>query len=1273
MLPVRIILGSTLLLALLTTPAANARRGASGSGQTVAAASAQAKSAPPTQIQLKTGRSAQLVKAYGRLPLAFEANRGQTDPQVKFLSRGAGYTLFLTGDEAVLALRRASQKAKGKGQRAKEEMGTDSSLVSAQPALAPQVVRLRFVGANRHATSVGLDRLPGKSNYFQGGNPAKWHANVPNYRKVKYRGLYPGIDLVYYGNQRQLEYDFVLAPGADPGVIRLAVGAGLALPSGARQAAPLRIDPSGDLVIATAGGEVRFHKPTVYQPKSRAGFAVNSEFRIQNSERVDGAYKLLAGNQVGFEVARFDRSRPLVIDPALSYSTYLGGTSGEVGYSIAVDADGNAYVTGSTGSVDFPTVDPLQPATVGDFDAFVTKLDPTGTTLVYSTYLGGTGFDRGTGIALDASGNAYVTGMTSSDNFPTTSSAFQPAFGGGICGTSACSDAFVAKIQADGAALAYSTYLGGSNADFGQGIAVDDAGSAYVTGSTLSVDFPTATPLQAEIGVNSDAFVTKLSADGTALSYSTYLGGSDADFGQGIAVNAAGNAYVAGYTLSTDFTTASPLQSANAGSADAFVVELDPPGAALVYSTYFGGSGLDRAAAIALDSSENVYIVGDTNSPDFPVTSGALQTVTGGGTCGSSPCADAFVAKVNAGGASLAYATYLGGTDIDQGAGIAVGSGGDAVVTGFTRSDDFLLVSPLQAAFGGGTCDSAPCSDAFVTKIDAAGASATYSTYLGGSDTDFGQGVALDSSGNAYVTGSTSSADYPATVGVAQGARGTDSPIGDAFIAKISPADAAGLAVSPPTLEFGDQSTGFASDAQILTLTNAGSAPLTFSSLVAHGDFAIDPATTCATATPVAAGGGTCTIAVTFNPTELGDRTGDVTITDNVAGGPHVIALDGNGITPAPAVTLTPESLEFPDQDYNTTSAPLTATLKNSGTAALTISDIAVTGDFAETDGCPLTPDTLGVDESCNLTVTFTPQSTGALTGNISITDDGSNATDGKHTLGLSGNGLALFTVSADSTLQTVTRGTDSATFTITAAGPSDFTDSINLTCPTSGQATCSFDPASITVGQSSTLTVGSLTAVTGASQAITVNGISGTQTAELDLTVQFADFSLAVSPTFSTITAGDATTFTLTVTPTNGFTGSASFSCAALPLETTCSFDPATVEITGADPVTTQVTVQTTVRITSFTPPRPPGPSFPWLFLTVLSGVFASLVLITRRRSRARLLFAAAALALTLFLASCGQNYFTFTGTPPGAFGIGVTTTVGDVSHTAIFALTVR
>jgi hypothetical protein len=1321
-LPVRLILGSTLLLASVTASAATPWWEESSSAAAATAESARAKNAASTRVKLKTTRSARLVETYDRLPLAFEANRGQTDRQVKFLARGPGYTLFLTGEEAVLALRGERQESPVKGQKTNADQAFAASLVTCpstslgavslskgRSSLAPAIVRLKLVGGDSNAKVVGLDELPGKSNYFLGNDPTEWRANVPNYGKVKYEGVYPGIDLVYYGNQRRLEYDFVVAPGADPRAIRFAVETGNSkLEAGKWEAkdrnsksatypspadpessspnpAGIHIDMNGDLVIAAEGGEVRFHKPRVYQEQPAVGSRQSAEAAhygqgIAGGRRyVDGRYVLHSTNpkskienpeyEVSFELASYDPSLPLIIDPALSFSTYLGGANGEIGYGIAVDADGNVYVAGSTGSVDFPTASPLQSATVGDFDAFVSKLDPTGTALVYSTYLGGTGFDRATGIALDASGNAYVTGMTASNNFPTTANAFQTTFGGGTCGTSFCSDAFVAEVKADGSALVYSTYLGGSDADFGQGIAVDNAGSAYVTGSTLSANFPTASPLQAAGGGNSDAFVTKLNPDGTALAYSTFLGGADGDFGQAIAVNAAGNAFVAGYTFSTNLVTVSPLQNANAGSADAFVVELDPPGTAMVYSTYLGGSGLDRAAAIAVDGSGNAYVAGDTNSPDFPLTAGALQSVTGGGTCGSSPCSDAFVAKLGPGGSPLVYATYLGGTDIDQAAGVAVDAVGNAVVTGFTRSDDFPLASPLQAAFGGGTCDLAPCSDAFITEINPAGTAAVYSTYLGGNDTDFGQAVALDAAGNAYVTGSTASANYPVILGAVQVARGGNAPTGDAFVAKISPADAPAVAMSPQALTFADQSTGFTSDAQTLTLTNSGSAPLTIASVVAHGDFA--QANTCGTS--VAAGGATCTISVTFTPTDIGDRTGDVTITDNAPGSPHVIALAGEGVTPAPAVTLSPTSLAFPDQAYNTTSSPLTATLTNSGTAALTITAFAVSGDFGQTNDCPLSPTTLAVGAHCVISVTFTPAGTGALSGAVSISDDGSNATGGNHTLTLSGNGIPVFSLSADKTSQTVTRGTDAATFTITATGPSDFTGDITLSCPSTGGATCTFNPTSIKVGGTSTLTLGSLSLVTAASQVITLNGVNGTQTAALDLTIQFADFALGVSPTFATVVSGDSTTFTLTVTPSNGFTGSVSFSCSGLPQETTCTFSPTNVDLKDSAPVTTVVTVKTTIRVTSLTPPRPLGPPRPWLLVGIIGAALVSLVLLARRQSPARLVLAATVLTFTLFLASCGQDYFTFTGTPPGTFAISLNATVGNVTHSTGVALTVQ
>src|SRR3989475_8604880 len=437
-----------------------------------------------------------LLETYGKLPLSFEANDGQADPQVKFLSRGRGYTLFLTSTEAVLVLREGEsvRSVAGGPPPAKREKGK---------ALRGTVLRMRFVGANPVPAVAGVGELPGKSSYFVGNDPKKWRANVPTYAKVEYRDVYPGVNLVYYGNQRQLEYDFVVSPGADPKAIPLAFDGvdGVA------------IDGLGDLVLRADGGEVRLRKPVVYQ-EQRGQRAV-----------IPTRYVLKAERQVAFEVGAYDAMKPLIIDPVLAYSTYLGGTGGDQGSGIAVDVAGNAYVTGSTGSSDFPRT--AGAVGGGGVDAFVTKLNPTGTALVYSTYLGGSGGDEGRGIAVDVAGNAYVTGSTGSTDFPTTAGAVQTTIGGFV-------DAFVAKLDATGSLL-YSTYLGGTDFDEGFGIAVDAAGNAYVTGSTGSTDFPTtAGAVRTTNSGFVDAFVAKLDPTGSPL-YSPHLGGSDHDRGKGIA------------------------------------------------------------------------------------------------------------------------------------------------------------------------------------------------------------------------------------------------------------------------------------------------------------------------------------------------------------------------------------------------------------------------------------------------------------------------------------------------------------------------------------------------------------------------------------------------------------------------------------------------------------------------------------------------------------------------------------------------------------------
>ncbi len=715
----------------------------------------------PAMVRSEAAIGARVREAYGRVPLSFEANQGQTDSSVKFLSRGSGFTLFLTSIEAVLVLR----QPRGEPSAASHEAGVKARGSEKTDAA---VVRMRLEGANARPQMVGLEELSGKSHYFLGNDPAAWRTNIPTYARVSYQEVYRGIDLVYYGNQGRLEFDFVVAPGADPGAIRLRF----------QGAVGLAIDAQGDLILATAGGDIRLHKPVVHQ-------------EVEGGRReIAGAYVLKEGDEVGVDVAVYDTGKPLIIDPVLSYSTYLGGRGADQGLGIAVDASGNAYVTGVTESVNFPTTaGAFQPTLRGFTDVFVTKLNPTGSALVYSTYLGGSGSDFGSGIALDASGNAYVTGSTSSVNFPTTAGAFQTTLGG-------FTDAFVTKLNPTGSALVYSTYLGGSGGDdVGNGIAVDASGNAYVRGATESANFPTtAGAFQTTFGGGAeDVFVTKLNPTGSALVYSTYLGGSGQDCGFGIAVDASGNAYVTGFTESANFpTTAGAFQTTYGGFTDAFVTKLNPTGSALVYSTYLGGSGFDSGNGIAVDASGNAYVTGDTRSfSDFPTTAGAFQTTFGGG------ADDVFVTKLNPTGSALVYSTFLGGSGNEEGQGIAVDASGNAYVTGETRSPNFpTTAGAFQTTLGGGAS-----TDAFVTKLNPTGSALVYSTYLGGSGGDGGFGIALDASGNAYVTGFTESANFPTTAGAFQTTLGGDA---DAFMAKIVFSFALSLATNGPAFRPGD-------------------------------------------------------------------------------------------------------------------------------------------------------------------------------------------------------------------------------------------------------------------------------------------------------------------------------------------------------------------------------------------------------------------------------------------------------------------------------------
>jgi hypothetical protein len=696
------------------------------------------------------------LQTYPALPLAFEANRGQADPQVDFISHSRGYSFAISPTE--IGLSRVLQ------QPAKQLPKTSASSPVSTPVAISQTdsrfnsLRMRFVHANPHPAKDAIEELPSKVNYFIGNDPARWMHNVPTYAKIRYHDVYPGVDITYYGNPSQLEYDFAIAAGADPKTILLDF----------EGVDHLDLDVHGDLLLRSNGQQsLQLHKPFIYQEMNGA------------RQEVAGNY-VLRNHLVGFEISGYDSSKPLVVDPVFVYSTLLSGGGDEAGWAIATDRDGNVYVTGDTNSDRFPlSKKSLQRTYGGSTDVFVSKLSADGSKLLYSTYLGGSGAEVGYGIALDPEGNIYVTGDSSSTDFPVVKP-LQPTLKG-------APDIFVAKLSTDGSALLYSTYIGGSNGDRGNGIAVDSSGNACVTGYTHSKDFPTANPIQAAFGGgNAGAFVLKLNPTGSALLYSTYLGGGNdrPDIGTAIAVDSAGNAYVTGFTNSRDFPTVKPLQPF-VGPTDVFVAKLNATGSALLYSTHLGGSADDEAMGIAIDAAGSAYVTGETESPNFPTTPGAFSR-----TCVSVPAhsaigdicsgGDAFISKLSPDGSALIYSTYLNGSGFEVGRSIAVGKDGSVYVTGFTGSRDFPRYDPLQKAFGGGEFD------AFVVKLNPSGSTLTYSTYLGGSGDEGAYGITLDPNDDAYVTGFTSSADFPTHRPLRNGSREPSSDFRAIFISKIS-------------------------------------------------------------------------------------------------------------------------------------------------------------------------------------------------------------------------------------------------------------------------------------------------------------------------------------------------------------------------------------------------------------------------------------------------------------------------------------------------------
>jgi hypothetical protein len=770
---------------------------------------------------------------------AFIENKGQWHSDVLYLCRLGGLDAWITKWGVNYTFFKLEEKPSAEAREPflREKFGRR------EVELIGHRVLMKLRGCAAHPRREGRELLAGYYNYLIGNDPTRHATYVRRYKEAWVKGVYAGIDMRYYLEGGRLRYDWVVEPGGDPSQIVF----------GLEGSEKTYIDSEGRLVFTTQFGEVKL-----------------AELRVYQGDREIGARFVGRPGGWGIVVGSYDPTQLLVIDP-LVYSTYIGGSGDEWGNAIAVDGSGNAYVTGYTNSTNYDvTPGAFQTTMGGGGDVFVTKLNATGTALVYSTYIGGSGNEVGYDIAVDGSGNAYVTGYTNSTNYDVTPGAFQTTNGGGW-------DVFVTKLNATGTALVYSTYIGGSSNDEGYAIAVDGSGYAYVTGYTSSTDYdvtPGAFQTTNANGDYADVFVTKLNATGTALVYSTYIGGSYDDVGYGIAVDGSGNAYVTGWTSSPDYdVTPGAFQTTKEDDLDVFVTKLNATGTALVYSTYIGGSGDEVGYAIAVDGSGYAYVTGWTSSPNYDVTPGAFQTTNGGGW-------DVFVTKLNATGTALVYSTYIGGSGTDYGYGIAVDGSGNAYVTGYTSSTDYdVTPGAFQTTNGGGR-------DVFVTKLNATGTALVYSTYIGGNSNEVGYGIAVDGSGNAYVTGYTSSTDYDVTPGAFQTTNGGGA---DVFVTKVC--HPITLTSAPGT----DNQTVCVNTAITpITYSTTGATGATFSGLPAGvtGTFSGDNITI----------SGTPTVAGTFNYTVTltggcGNVTATGTLVVNACQPNSLLGSDGGGPT----------------------------------------------------------------------------------------------------------------------------------------------------------------------------------------------------------------------------------------------------------------------------------------------------------------------------------------------------------------------------------------
>jgi hypothetical protein len=923
------------------------------------------------------------------LPLSFEPNRGQTGRRVQFLARGGDYTAFLTANEVVFAFR-ARPWVRRTETRARQR--SDSP---ARGRARGRSLRLRWLGANPCARGVGLETLRTKSNYFLGNNPVRWRTDVPHYARVRYARLYPGVDAVFYGRQQELAYDLIMAPGSDPGKIKFEL----------QGASRLQRNAHGDLVLQTGGHDVVLRRPVIYQETGGT------------RRYVEGRYVRKGRRTIGFAVAAYGRRRPLVIDPSLSvtYASFLGGSGSDIGNSVVLDSSGVAYIGGNTTVADFPESGANKVGNGGSDDLFIAKIDTTkngAASLVYLTFLAGSRSDDGGFLAVDSAGRVAFLAKTTSSDFPVTDHSKRHA---------GPNDLIVGELNASGDALVFATYFGGDGSEMIQGAAgtaMDAVGNFYVTSDTSSTDLPTTSGAfhTAYGGGASDGFLSVFNSSGS-LSYCTYFGINATVGSAGVAVDLTkpANTFLTGFTSDPHgtFTVKNAFQAAYSGGAfDAFVMKIAPKGSGandLVYSTFLGGSGLDKAAAIAIDSSSppNAYVTGMTQSADFP-TSGAIAAFQSSFQGPS----DAFVSVISqksSGATSLNYSTYLGGMGDDNGLAIAVVTPNQVYVAGKTTSIDFPAQNFLQPFSG--------TSDGFVVKLDptlSGTSSLLYATYLGGGADAQANAVAADSKGNAFVTGQTTSADFPLAGNPNNGFQpictscNLSPPLTDAFLTVLTEDSAPSpeAAFSPSGLNFGSLAVGASSPPQTVILSNNGNAALSITGIgvtgTNSGDFSqinncLAPATLDA--------GSSCAITITFTPTVGAAESATVNVFDNASGNPQSVTLRGTGTEPL--AVPSPTSVNFGNQPQGGTSSAQTITVANAGNITLQIGPISLGGanptDFSFTNtNCGAT---VAAGANCSLRVNFIPTGVGTFSGDLIIADNSGNKQGSTQAITLSGMG----------------------------------------------------------------------------------------------------------------------------------------------------------------------------------------------------------------------------------------------------------------------------